>query len=91
MCIRDRYVEVAHENKVPVSFVGMEGYIAAKALTAVLRKMPGRPDRDRLMDTMKSVGALDMGGFPLQFGPRQNSGSNFVELVAFKGKQGFIR
>lgn len=85
------YVEVAHENKVPVSFVGMEGYIAAKALTAVLRKMPGRPDRDRLMDTMKSVGALDMGGFPLQFGPRQNSGSNFVELVAFKGKQGFIR
>lgn len=85
------YVDAAQNRKVPVSFAGLEGFIAAKALTAILHKVPGRPDRDRLLDTMKTIGSLDLGGFPLQFGPRQNSGSNFVELVAFKGKQGFIR
>lgn len=85
------YVEAAQGSKVPVSFAGMEGFIAAKALTYILRKVPGRPDRDRLLDTMKTIGSLDLGGFPLQFGPRQNCGSNFVELVALKGKQGFIR
>lgn len=89
--VAGEYVDAAHERKSDVSFAGLEGFIAAKALVATLRKNAGKPERDKLIDTMKSMGTLDLGGFPLQFGPRQNSGSNFVELVALKGKQGFIR
>lgn len=89
--VASEYVDTALDKKSDVSFLGLEGFVAAKALVAMLRRVSGKPERDKLADAMKSMGALDLGGFPLQFGQRQNSGSNFVELVALGGKQGFIR
>lgn len=85
------YVAATQASGQGISFAGLEGFIAAKTLISSLRKVSGKPDRDKLIDAMKNVGNLDLGGFSLQFSGRQNAGSRFVELIALNDRQGFVR
>ncbi len=85
------YVGAMKQQGESVTFGGLEGYIAAKTITAALRRSGARPTREKFLEAMYSLSDFDPGGFPLSFGPKQNVGSGFVELVAIRDGQNFIR
>jgi branched-chain amino acid transport system substrate-binding protein len=85
------YVNAAKQQGDAVTFGGLEGYIAAKTFAAALRQVNGKLTRDKFLDAMKTLNSLDLGGFPLSYGSKQNSGSSFVEVVAIRNAQSFMR
>jgi ABC-type branched-subunit amino acid transport system substrate-binding protein len=89
--VAQAYVDASARTTKPVTFLGLEGFIAARALLEVLRTVDARPTRARLVEALRAQPRLDLGGFPLAFGPKQNAGSSFVEVVALRGPQGFMR
>lgn len=89
--VAQAYVDASGRAGRPVTFLGLEGFIAIRALVEVLRTLDGRPTRARLVEALRNPPRLDLGGFPLSFGPKQNTGSSFVEVVALRGPQGFMR
>lgn len=63
------------------NYSGMEGFVAAKLFTEVLRRAGRNISRESFLATLDGVQKLDLGGFSLEFGPRQRVGSRFVELT----------
>jgi len=70
-----------------ISFTGMEGFIAAKALCRILGKMNNftRAEFIRTADSMYE----DLGGFKVHFTPKNHQGSDLVHLTQI-GPGGFI-
>jgi len=62
-----------------ISFTGMEGFIAAKALCRVLQKMNRftRPEFMRKADSMNE----NLGGFKVRFTPKNHQGSDMVHFT----------
>ncbi|NNK84734.1 MAG: ABC transporter substrate-binding protein [Desulfobacterales bacterium] len=62
-----------------ISFMGMEGFIAAKALCRVLQKMNHftRPEFMRKADSMNE----NLGGFKVHFTPKNHQGSDLVHFT----------
>ena len=70
-----------------ISFTGMEGFIAAKALCRILGKMNNftRAEFIRAADSMYEY----LGGFKVRFTPKNHQGSDLVHLTQI-GPGGFI-
>jgi ABC-type branched-subunit amino acid transport system substrate-binding protein len=65
----------------PLSYVGFEGFLNARLLVAILRKMKAI-ERDRLKHEVESVTRLDLGiDVPVSFGHNQHQGLDRVYLV----------
>ncbi len=63
----------------PNSFVSLEGYLDAKLMTAVLRRIEGTPERGKLNDAVFSVRNYDLGiGERVSFGPDRRQGLQSV-------------
>jgi ABC-type branched-subunit amino acid transport system substrate-binding protein len=63
----------------PVGFVSLEGFLDAKVLVEVLRRMGPELERTRLRATVESVRDLDLGiGVPVSFGPGKRQGLDQV-------------
>jgi ABC-type branched-subunit amino acid transport system substrate-binding protein len=72
---------VADPNYKPLSysFVGFEGYLNARLLVEVLRKVGPELDRRRLREATESIRDLDLGiDVPASFGPDRHQGLNSV-------------
>lgn len=79
------------------SFVSLEGFLNAKLLVEVLRRLGPSPSREQLAGTIASVQDLDLGmGHPVSFAVDRNQGSDaifyttveegrFVEIRDWKG------
>ena len=63
------------------SFTSLEGFIVAKIMVEGLQRAGRDLDRNRLMTALESLREFDTGGFIVDFGPRDHSGSGFVELT----------
>lgn len=63
------------------NYSGMEGFVAAKLFTEVLRRAGRNLTRESFLATIDGLQKIDLGGFTLEFGPRQRVGSRFVELT----------
>lgn len=63
------------------NYSGMEGFVAAKLFTEVLRRAGRGLNRDSFLAALDGLQKLDLGGFVLEFGPGQRVGSRFVELT----------
>jgi ABC-type branched-subunit amino acid transport system substrate-binding protein len=60
-------------------FASLEGYIVAEIAAAALRRAGPPLTRERLVDALESMGALDFGlGASLSFGPSDHQGSDKV-------------
>ncbi|MEO7243652.1 MAG: ABC transporter substrate-binding protein [Rubrivivax sp.] len=70
----------AHAN-----YSSMEGYLAARVLVEGLRRAGRNPGRDTLVTALESIQRWDLGGFMVDFGPRDHAGSHFVELSMLTG------
>ncbi|CAN7598578.1 ABC transporter substrate-binding protein [Polaromonas sp. LjRoot131] len=74
---------VAKDGKleVPVSYVMMEGYIAAKVIVEAVRRQGKRPTREGMAAALEGIDSLNLGGYTVGFKPGVRSGSKFVELT----------
>ena len=72
-------------------FTSLEGYIAAKTFSEILRKVGRNLTREKFLEAAETMGRIDLGDFWVTFTPNSHSGSQFVELVII-GKDGtFVR
>jgi ABC-type branched-subunit amino acid transport system substrate-binding protein len=63
----------------PLSFVGLEGYLNAKLLVAILDRMGPPFDRARLKKAAEAIDQLDLGiGVPVSFSGRRHQGIDRV-------------
>jgi ABC-type branched-subunit amino acid transport system substrate-binding protein len=67
-------------------YTSLEGFLAARWLTAALEKAGPNPNRARVVEAFQDLKSLDLGGFKLQLGPGDNQASDLVELT-FLGSQ----
>lgn len=64
------------------SFVSFEGFLNAKVLTNILRRMADPLDRAALRQAVESIRGLDIGiGQPVSFGPNRHQGLDAVFLT----------
>lgn len=63
------------------NYSGIEGYVAAKVFTEALRKAGRNLTREGFIGAVQGLRNLDLGGFPIDFGPNKHTGSRFVELT----------
>ena len=59
-------------------FVSFEGYLVGRLVIEALKRIPGEPTRDALLDTIIHSGPFDLGGVTLKYGPQNNRGMNDV-------------
>jgi branched-chain amino acid transport system substrate-binding protein len=62
-------------------FGSLEGYIAGRLTTEVLKRLGREPTRLDFLAALAGIGAFDIGGFILRYGPGDNHGSDQVFLT----------
>lgn len=63
------------------NYSGMEGFVGAKVFVEALRLAGRAATREAFIDAIGKMRNLNLGGFPLDFGPQKHTGSRFVELT----------
>jgi branched-chain amino acid transport system substrate-binding protein len=79
---------VADKNYRPQrhSFVGFEGFLNAKLLIEILRRMGNKPVRTKLRQTVESIRNFDLGiDAPISFGPDKHQGSQRIYYTTLQG------
>jgi ABC-type branched-subunit amino acid transport system substrate-binding protein len=67
------------------SFVSLEGFLNAKLLVEILKRLGDHPTRARISPTVESIHDLDLGiGQPISFGAQRHQGSNAVYYTTVK-------
>ena len=64
--------------------LSLEGYIGARVLVDGLRRAAQPLTRHSVQDAFEHLGALDLGGFAVQYEPGHNQGSTLVEIRSTK-------
>jgi ABC-type branched-subunit amino acid transport system substrate-binding protein len=73
-----------------VNYTNLEACIAAKVLTEAMRRSGKEVSRESLYKSLNNLGALDVGGYVVAFGPESRHGNRQVELAVI-GKNGQFR
>ena len=76
---RDLVGQQTKGEALPVSYAMMEGYVNAKVLVEAMRRTQPLSS-EKLADSMRSLNALDLGGYWLSFRQGTQVGSKFVDL-----------
>jgi branched-chain amino acid transport system substrate-binding protein len=63
------------------NYSGIEGYVAAKVFVEALKRAGRNATRESFIDAIHGMQAVNLGGFPVDFGPQKHTGSRFVELT----------
>ncbi|MDE0007847.1 MAG: ABC transporter substrate-binding protein, partial [Gammaproteobacteria bacterium] len=71
-------------------FVSLEGYLAGRLAIVALEGAGAEVTRARFLETLRRAGAIDMGGFGLEYGSDDNQGSDAV-FVTVIGPGGSYR
>jgi branched-chain amino acid transport system substrate-binding protein len=58
-------------------FVSLEGYLAGRVVVEALKRIDGKPSREKLLDAIAKA-PVDLDGVKYSFGPDNNQGSNQV-------------
>jgi branched-chain amino acid transport system substrate-binding protein len=69
------------------SYTSFEEFIGAKVLVEGLRRAGPNPTREKVIQSLESLNAYDVGGFTLSYSPHNRVGSRFVEITVI-GKDG---
>lgn len=62
-------------------FVSLEGYLAGRLLIEGVRRAGAEISPARLLEALRGMSAVDLGGFELSYGPADNQGSDRVYLT----------
>ncbi|MBL0945002.1 MAG: ABC transporter substrate-binding protein [Hydrogenophaga sp.] len=70
----------AKQGRAP-NYSGIEGFVAAKVFVEALNRAGRGVSREGFINALQGMRNLDLGGFPLDFGPNKHTGSKFVEMT----------
>ena len=74
---------VASNPNAKPGFVSLEGYMVGRLIVEALKRIPGEPTREALLDAIAKA-PFDLGGVILKFGPANNQGSNEVYFTVLQ-------
>jgi branched-chain amino acid transport system substrate-binding protein len=69
-------IAAVNPNSKP-GFVSLEGYLVGRLMVEALKRIPGEPSREALLDAIANA-PFDLGGVKLSFGTAKNQGSDQV-------------
>jgi branched-chain amino acid transport system substrate-binding protein len=70
-------------------FVSLEGYLVGRLVIEALKRVPGEPTREALLDAITSTGAFDLDGIELIYGPGKNQGMDQVFFTILQADGSF--
>jgi len=73
-------LEVVDPDASP-GFVSLEGYLAGLLIVEGLDRTGPEPTRESFLNTLREAGTIDLGGFEVEYGVRDNQGSDRVFLT----------
>jgi ABC-type branched-subunit amino acid transport system substrate-binding protein len=90
--IAAEYRKLAERHGDAVTFVGLEGFLAAKVLCEGLRRAGPQPTRQKLVLALESIndGNYDVGNFSLNFSAANHHGSRYVDMSAISRDGSFL-
>ncbi|MEA2977910.1 MAG: hypothetical protein QOF19_3430 [Alphaproteobacteria bacterium] len=74
--------------KAQPGFVSFEGYLVGRLVVEALKRVPGDPSREALLDAMAKA-PFDLGGMQLSYGPAKNQGSDQVFFTILQADGSF--
>ena len=80
----------AHMPKAMPGFVSLEGYLAGRLAIDALQRCGREVTRARFLDSLREADAIDLDGFQLRYGERDNQGSDAIFLTVI-GNDGHYR
>ena len=69
-------------------FVSLEGYLVGRLVVEALKRIPGEPSREALLDAIAKA-PFDLGGVTLSFGSAKNQGSDQVYFTILQSDGSF--
>ena len=72
---------IKEKRGVEPNYSGMEGFVAAKVFTEGVRRAGRALTREGFINAVQGMQNVNLGGFPVDFGPTKHTGSRFVELT----------
>jgi ABC-type branched-subunit amino acid transport system substrate-binding protein len=79
----------AHDHGAKPGFVSLEGYLVGRLVIEALKRVPGEPTREALLDAITYSGAFDLDGIELTYGPANNQGMNQVFFTILQADGSF--
>jgi branched-chain amino acid transport system substrate-binding protein len=70
-------------------FVSLEGYLVGRLVIEALKRVPGEPTREALLDAITYTGGFDLDGMELTYGPEKNQGMNEVFFTILQADGSF--
>ena len=70
-------------------FVSLEGYLVGRLVIEALKRVPGEPTREALLDAITYTGSFDLDGMELTYGPENNQGTNEVFFTVLQADGSF--
>jgi ABC-type branched-subunit amino acid transport system substrate-binding protein len=77
----DYLAALKDQRGVSPNYSGMEGFVAARVFTEALARAGRNLTREAFLNAVEGLQNLNLGGFPVDFGPKKHTGSRFVELT----------
>ncbi|MEA2991739.1 MAG: hypothetical protein QOD40_659 [Alphaproteobacteria bacterium] len=74
--------------KAQPGFVSLEGYLVGRLVVEALKRVPGDPSREALLDAIAKA-PFDLGGLQLSYGPAKNQGSDQVFFTILQADGSF--
>ena len=75
-------------EKAKPGFVSLEGYVVGRLVIDALKRVPGEPTREALLDAIAKA-PVDLGGLKLTYGPDRNQGSDNVYFTILQADGSF--
>ncbi len=81
-------LEKANYTPLPYSYVSFEGFLNAKLLVEILKRMGNNPRRDHIAEVVEAMGDVDLGiDMPASFGPDRHQGLDRIYYTTVKDGQ----
>ena len=78
-------------NGASLNYTSLESCIAATTLVAALKRAGPKATREGVLQTMASLGRVDLGGYSLNYSNANHGGSSWVELTMLSRGNRFVQ
>ena len=88
---REFHEAIKGRTDVSASYASMEGFIAAKVMVEGLRRAGPKPTREKLIAALESMQRVDLGGVDVTYGPKNRTGTQYIDLTIINRNGVFVR
>jgi ABC-type branched-subunit amino acid transport system substrate-binding protein len=79
--VREYHQRMKEANQKELDFSSLEGFLTAKVFVEGLKRAGRNLTRDGLINGLESIRDLNLGGFQINYGPNNHTGSSFTDLT----------